>query len=126
MPLLPDGHYTGCATHGCEATLCPASAGRRAKASTTAKEWVDRVMESWGLNGDVSPVPCPHCGKAPTLVVERVGRDLVAMRFQCRRWFGLRECFTGPEHLDDREWQDYGRRGAASAWNRYVARHRAL
>jgi hypothetical protein len=84
---------------------------------------IQGLMEEWGLRGgEVRPVPCPRCGKDPTLVVVNAGRDLVAMRYECRRWFGLRECVTGPEHLDERDWQDYGRRGAATLWNRAAAR----
>lgn len=62
------------------------------------------------------PMPCPKCSCMPTLIIERV-----TSHYECKKWFGFKTCFIGPEVLEgwsDRE--DYVKRVAARAWNRAV------
>jgi len=69
-------------------------------------------------------MPCPNCGRAPLLRERFVygwdcgGRSCYVLKFECRRWFGLRLCF-GPqrEHWIEKGWWDLGAAEAGRKWN---------
>lgn len=76
-----------------------------------------------GEPADFALKPCPRCKRVPGLETQPVGRDLVELRYVCRRWWGLLHCFSGFPVLDDYDAGVHGRNIAARAWNRAVDAH---
>ncbi len=92
--------------------------------SVDRDEWTKAVITDVLGLGDAEAyklASCPRCGKQPELTVELAGRDLIELRYTCRRWWSLRLCFAGFPVLDEIDSGVYGRNVAARAWNRAVA-----
>ena len=76
---------------------------------------------------------CPRCDRAPSLRerfkyawVEPLTRESIyLLKYECRRWFGLRLCF-GPVdwHWIAKGWFDMGHREAVRKWNEAVEAER--
>lgn len=78
---------------------------------------------------------CPNCGRLPDLKERfkyawdepRTDYSCHLLKYECRRWFGLRLCF-GPVdwHWIEKGWFDVGHREATRKWNEAVARWRQI
>lgn len=71
--------------------------------------------------------PCPHCARLPKLHEKffygGFSQDsLYSLKYECRRWFGLRLCFGGAYRpwFIAKGWYDVGLREAAREWNEAV------
>jgi hypothetical protein len=74
----------------------------------------------------MSALNCPNCGRLPQLFEDfkyawdepRTERSIILLRYQCRRWLGLRLCFGMKEwHWIEKDWYDVGHREALRKWN---------
>jgi hypothetical protein len=74
------------------------------------------------------PLPCPRCGKRPTLHYSaiHVGTEAPSgdsVRWMCVKWLGLRTCFAGAPPVEFRSgYADDALAAATAQWNAESAR----
>ena len=77
--------------------------------------------------------PCPNCARQPELRESfkyawdepRTDQSCHLLKYECRRWLGLRFCFGTREwHWIEKGWRDVGLREAGRKWNEAIEARR--
>jgi hypothetical protein len=73
------------------------------------------------INLDAKPLPCPKCGKTPSVEYHYDSGGFYEYEVVCRKWFGILKCNNGPISYESaRRWIHWGKASAIHKWNEQV------